>query len=339
MPCHAGVAAHGLSRDHGRTGQDAASEDPRRPARPPRHRRCSHAPARHRADRPRRRQSLSVRGDGREARTARTRTRSRTSTSAGRRWCAPRRRITNASRWSSIRSTTRPCLPKMNDAAAALSEETRKRLAAKAFAHTAGYDAAVASYLGRVTQSAAAEYPESLALNFRKRLDLRYGENPHQTGAFYCGRRCAGRQHRRRAAAAGQDAVLQQHRRRRHGVRMRAAVRRTLPASSSSTQIPAASPSQATRSRRTTSAYRTDPTSAFGGIIAFNRPLDAATARAIVERQFVELIIAPDVDADALEICARKENVRVLATGPHCAHASAPRIPQRQRRPAGADAR
>jgi phosphoribosylaminoimidazolecarboxamide formyltransferase/IMP cyclohydrolase len=62
-------------------------------------------------------------------------------------------------------------------------------------------------------------------------------------------------------------------------------------------------------------AYKTDPTSAFGGIIAFNRPLTAATARAIVDRQFVELIIAPDVEPEALEICARKENVRVLTTG------------------------
>jgi phosphoribosylaminoimidazolecarboxamide formyltransferase / IMP cyclohydrolase len=66
----------------------------------------------------------------------------------------------------------------------------RKRLAAKAYAHTASYDAAVSSYLARATADAAAgsassEYPESLALNFRKRLDLRYGENPHQTGAFY----------------------------------------------------------------------------------------------------------------------------------------------------------
>ncbi|MGB0957903.1 MAG: bifunctional phosphoribosylaminoimidazolecarboxamide formyltransferase/IMP cyclohydrolase, partial [Litorivicinus sp.] len=62
-------------------------------------------------------------------------------------------------------------------------------------------------------------------------------------------------------------------------------------------------------------AYRTDPTSAFGGIIAFNRPLDAATAAAIIERQFVEVIIAPGVDTDALAICARKANVRVLTTG------------------------
>jgi phosphoribosylaminoimidazolecarboxamide formyltransferase/IMP cyclohydrolase len=62
-------------------------------------------------------------------------------------------------------------------------------------------------------------------------------------------------------------------------------------------------------------AYRTDPTSAFGGIIAFNRPLTAAVARAIIERQFVELIIAPEVESEALEICARRENVRVLKTG------------------------
>ncbi len=61
-------------------------------------------------------------------------------------------------------------------------------------------------------------------------------------------------------------------------------------------------------------AYKTDPTSAFGGIIAFNRALTANTARAILDRQFVELIIAPQVDAEALELCKRKENVRVLVT-------------------------
>ena len=86
-------------------------------------------------------------------------------------------------------------------------------------------------------------------------------------------------------------------------------------------------------------AYKTDPTSAFGGIIAFNRPLTADTARAIVERQFVELIIAPEVDADALELCARKENVRVLVTDGLAPSNAASRVPQRQRRPAGADAR
>jgi phosphoribosylaminoimidazolecarboxamide formyltransferase/IMP cyclohydrolase len=62
-------------------------------------------------------------------------------------------------------------------------------------------------------------------------------------------------------------------------------------------------------------AFRTDPTSAFGGIIAFNRPLDGETARTIVERQFVEVIVAPAVDAEAREACAKKENVRLLVTG------------------------
>src|SRR5690606_31120373 len=62
-------------------------------------------------------------------------------------------------------------------------------------------------------------------------------------------------------------------------------------------------------------AYKTDPTSAFGGIIAFNRPLNAATARAIVERQFVALIIAPEIEKEALDVCARRRTVRVLGTG------------------------
>jgi phosphoribosylaminoimidazolecarboxamide formyltransferase/IMP cyclohydrolase len=62
-------------------------------------------------------------------------------------------------------------------------------------------------------------------------------------------------------------------------------------------------------------AFRTDPTSAFGGIIAFNRPLDGETTRTIVERQFVEVIVAPSVEPEAREACARKENVRLLATG------------------------
>jgi phosphoribosylaminoimidazolecarboxamide formyltransferase/IMP cyclohydrolase len=62
-------------------------------------------------------------------------------------------------------------------------------------------------------------------------------------------------------------------------------------------------------------AYRTDPTSAFGGVIACNRPLDAATAIAIVERQFVEVIVAPSIDAEAREACSRKEGVRLLVTG------------------------
>ena len=196
-----------------------------------------------------------------------------------------------------------------------VSAETRKRLAAKAFAHTAGYDAAVASYLGRVTQGGAGEYPESLALNFRKRLDLRYGENPHQTGAFYSvveprGASIGGAQQLQGKTLsynniADGDTAFECVR--QFGETACVIVKHANPCG-----VAVAGDTLAAYDK----AYRTDPTSAFGGIIAFNRTLDAATARAIVERQFVELIIAPDVDADALAICARKENVRVLATGP-----------------------
>lgn len=196
----------------------------------------------------------------------------------------------------------------------AVSEQTRKRLAAKAYAHTASYDSAVASYLGRVTESAAGEYPQSLALHFSKRIDLRYGENPHQTAAFYAvadvqgasigsAKQLQGKTLSYNNIADGDTAF--------ECVRQFAEPACVIVKHANPCGVAIASDTLAAYDK----AYRTDPTSAFGGIIAFNRPLTANTARAIVERQFVELIIAPEIDADALEICARKENVRVLVTG------------------------
>jgi phosphoribosylaminoimidazolecarboxamide formyltransferase / IMP cyclohydrolase len=195
-----------------------------------------------------------------------------------------------------------------------VSAQTRKRLAAKAFAHTASYDSAVASYLGRVIESASGEYAQSLALHFRKRIDLRYGENPHQTAAFYAVADSQG-------ASIGSAQQLQgktlSYNNIADGDTAFECVRQfdepacVIVKHANPCGVAIASDTLAAYDR----AYRTDPTSAFGGIIAFNRPLTANTARAIVERQFVELIIAPSVDTDALEICARKENVRVLVTG------------------------
>jgi phosphoribosylaminoimidazolecarboxamide formyltransferase/IMP cyclohydrolase len=199
-----------------------------------------------------------------------------------------------------------------------ISLRTRKRLAAKAYAHTASYDAAVASYLTRVTRqengAAADEYPESLALQFSKRFDLRYGENPHQTGAFYKVADAAG-------ASIGSSTQLQGRALSYNNiadgdtalecVRQFEAPACVIVKHANPCGVAVAADTLAAYDR----AYKTDPTSAFGGIIAFNRPLTAATARAIVDRQFVELIIAPDVEPEALEICARKENVRVLTTG------------------------
>ena len=198
-----------------------------------------------------------------------------------------------------------------------VSEQTRKRLAAKAYAHTASYDSAVASYLTRVTQPAQGnkeEYPESLSLHFRKRLDLRYGENPHQSAAFYAVADTPG-------ASIGTAKQLQgktlSYNNIADGDTAFECVRQfdepacVIVKHANPCGVALAGDTLAAYER----AYRTDPTSAFGGIIAFNRPLTANTARAIVERQFVELIIAPEIDAEALEICARKENVRVLVTG------------------------
>jgi phosphoribosylaminoimidazolecarboxamide formyltransferase / IMP cyclohydrolase len=194
-----------------------------------------------------------------------------------------------------------------------VSAEMRKRLAAKAFAHTASYDAAVAQYLAKQTGDTT-EYPETLNLQFKKRIDLRYGENPHQTGAFYTAPQATG-------ASIGSAKQLQgktlSYNNIADGdtafecVRQFDAPACVIVKHANPCGVAVASDTLAAYDQ----AYKTDPTSAFGGIIAFNRTLNAATARAIVERQFVELIIAPEVDKDALEICARKENVRVLVTG------------------------
>ncbi|MGH8186710.1 MAG: bifunctional phosphoribosylaminoimidazolecarboxamide formyltransferase/IMP cyclohydrolase, partial [Steroidobacteraceae bacterium] len=195
-----------------------------------------------------------------------------------------------------------------------VSDETRKQLAAKAYAHTASYDAAVASYLSKVTQGADSGFPDSLTLQFHKRLDLRYGENPQQNAAFYAVPNAQG-------ASIGSAKQLQGKTLSYNNI---ADVDTAFECVRQFDQpacviVKHANPCGVAVAGDTlaayNAAYRTDPTSAFGGIIAFNRPLTVATASAILERQFVELIIAPQVDADALEACARKENVRVLVTG------------------------
>ena len=203
----------------------------------------------------------------------------------------------------------------------ALSEATRKRLAAKAFAHTASYDSAVASYLARVNVASprspddndGSEFPQSLALQFSKRMDLRYGENPHQTAAFYrapdaqgasigAAKQMQGRTLSYNNIADGDTAL--------ECVRQFAEPACVIVKHANPCGVAIASDALAAYDR----AFKTDPTSAYGGIIAFNRKLTADIARTILDRQFVELIIAPEVASDALEICKRRENVRVLAT-------------------------
>ncbi len=209
-------------------------------------------------------------------------------------------------------------LAEMDREAGGLGDATRLRLAAKAFAHTAQYDAIVASYLAQATRGnggTASDFPDLLPLQFRKRLDLRYGENPHQQAAFYVASDAQG-------ASAGTASQLQGKELSFNNL----ADADTALECVRQFEAPAcvivkhANPCGAAVAAGIRDAYdrayRTDPTSAFGGIIAFNRPLDAATASAIVERQFVEVIIAPAVEPEAREVCAKRENVRLLVTGP-----------------------
>jgi phosphoribosylaminoimidazolecarboxamide formyltransferase / IMP cyclohydrolase len=196
-----------------------------------------------------------------------------------------------------------------------ISAITRRRLAAKAYAHTASYDAMVATYLNKVAQGeGASEYPDLLALQYRKRLDLRYGENMHQTAAFYSDPTAQG-------ASIGGASQLQgkalSYNNIADGDTAFECVRQfdepacVIVKHANPCGVAVDTDILAAYNR----AYKTDPTSAYGGIIAFNRTLDAKTINAIFDRQFLEVIIAPDADSEARAICARRENVRLLITG------------------------
>ena len=190
----------------------------------------------------------------------------------------------------------------------------RQRLAAKAFAHTAQYDAMVSAYFTGAIGGTSPTFPDDLNLSFRKRSDLRYGENPHQQAAFYSDPRAIG-------ASVAQARQLQgkelSYNNIADGDTALECVRQfEAPAC---VIVKHANPCGValggSLEQAYTRAYRTDPTSAFGGIIAVNRELDAAAARAILERQFVEVILAPRVASEAKGLLAAKDAIRVLEVG------------------------
>ncbi len=199
--------------------------------------------------------------------------------------------------------------------AGATSIDTREQLAAKAFAHTAGYDTMVASYLLAREGKAIENFPATLPLIFEKAQDLRYGENPHQQAAFY-------REPGLRGSSVAAARMLQGKELSFNNIgdtdTAVECVRQF--AEAACVIVKHANPCGVATAVSLTDAYdrayRTDPTSAFGGIIAFNRELDESTARAITERQFVEVIAAPSVSVAAGAVLAGKANVRVLITGP-----------------------
>ena len=214
-------------------------------------------------------------------------------------------------------------LAEMAGNAGSLTYNTRFDLAIKAFEHTAEYDGMIANYFGARLESSDcaddcghdhSEFPRTYNVQMTKKQDLRYGENSHQSAAFYVENNI---QEASVATAtqlngkelsfnniADTDAALE-------------CVKEFV--EPACVIVKHANPCGVALGENILEAYdrafKTDPTSAFGGIIAFNRELDATTAQAIIDRQFVEVIIAPSVTEQAVDIVATKKNVRLLVCG------------------------
>jgi phosphoribosylaminoimidazolecarboxamide formyltransferase/IMP cyclohydrolase len=206
-------------------------------------------------------------------------------------------------------------LSEMKQHGGAVTLATRRQLAMKAFEHTARYDGAIANYLGRMRDDGApVAFPHTFNMQFVRAHDLRYGENPHQRAAFYT-------EHKPAEASVATARVLQGKELSYNNIADADAALECV----KSFEQPAcvivkhANPCGVAVADNILGAYErayaTDPTSAFGGIIAFNRPLDHVTAKAIIDRQFVEVIVAPDITGAARGVLAAKQNVRVLETG------------------------
>jgi len=190
-----------------------------------------------------------------------------------------------------------------------ISSKLRSRLAGKAFKHTAHYDGIISNYFEGQTD--AQPFPDFLNLNFEKSYVMRYGENPHQRAAFYreqtltpatlaSAKKLQGKELSFNNIADA-DAALE-------------CVRTFL--DTACVIVKHANPCGVAVAVNTKTAYelayQTDPSSAFGGIIAFNRKIDEDVAAAIIERQFVEVIIAPEISAAAIKVFSTKPNVRIL---------------------------
>jgi phosphoribosylaminoimidazolecarboxamide formyltransferase/IMP cyclohydrolase len=195
--------------------------------------------------------------------------------------------------------------------------ELRRRLAAKTFAHTARYDGLVAHWLGtRADADKPEAFPPSLRLSFERKQSLRYGENPHQGAALYVERELPRGTVAGARVLAGKELSYNNIADADAALECVKAFRKTPACVIVKHANPCGVALGADLGEAYERAWACDPVSAFGGIIAFNHTLDAATARRIVERQFVEVVVAPDFDDAAIRAIAAKPNVRVLATGP-----------------------
>jgi phosphoribosylaminoimidazolecarboxamide formyltransferase/IMP cyclohydrolase len=216
--------------------------------------------------------------------------------------------VTTASQYEAVLAELR--------ASGGLADGTRFALATAAFNRIAQYDCAISDYLSSIgTDGARSGLPGQAGGCFTKIMDLRYGENPHQSAAFYRDfrpapgtlatfRQLAGKELSFNNLADA-DAAWE-------CVRQFDAPACVIVKHANPCGVATAGDISSAYDR----AYTTDPTSAFGAIIAFNEPLDGVTARLILDRQFVEVLIAPAITAAALDACARKPNVRAIEISP-----------------------
>jgi phosphoribosylaminoimidazolecarboxamide formyltransferase/IMP cyclohydrolase len=206
-------------------------------------------------------------------------------------------------------------LSEMNANAGDVSRATNFRLALKVYQRTSAYDAAISNWLGCRIDADSADFPSALTFQFQRTEIMRYGENPHQKAAFYV----------ERDITEASLATAKQLQGKQLSYNNIADTDAALECVKQYDEGPAcvivkhANPCGVAYGETLLEAYQrafsTDTESAFGGIIALNRELDAVTAQAIVDQQFVEVIIAPKVTADAVAVIAAKKNVRLLACG------------------------
>jgi phosphoribosylaminoimidazolecarboxamide formyltransferase / IMP cyclohydrolase len=211
-------------------------------------------------------------------------------------------------------------LAEMQTNSGAVSDATRFELAKKAFSHTAAYDGMISNYLTAVeTDGSRKAYPEQINFSFAKVQDMRYGENPHQSAAFY-------RDLNTVPGGIADYTQLQGKELSYNNIGDSDAAWECVKTfeQPACVIVKHANPCGVAVADTPLNAYKlayaTDPTSAFGGIIAFNRELDEASAAQIVANQFVEVIIAPGASEAALKVTAAKQNVRVLTVPLSGAH-------------------
>ncbi|MES2056180.1 MAG: bifunctional phosphoribosylaminoimidazolecarboxamide formyltransferase/IMP cyclohydrolase [Pseudomonadota bacterium] len=204
-------------------------------------------------------------------------------------------------------------IAEMDASQGATTLELRKRLAARAFAATAAYDGMIASWFGFVDQGEA--FPETLPVTLKRSAALRYGENPHQSAAFYTATGPHARGIGQARQVQGKELSYNNLNDADAALELVAEFRDAAP---SVVIVKHANPcgvaTAATLEEAYAAAFACDTVSAFGGIIALNRKLDEATARAI-SGIFTEVVVAPDADEAALAIFAAKKNLRLLLTG------------------------